>query len=577
MIHIRVVSGAHAGEEIKTHRGALIVGRGAECHLRVVDSKVSHFHGEFVGSGPRFIYRDFLSRNGSQWRRGEETVWLGPLNPEWEVRPGDKLQVGDTTVEVLAIEPEKEGLIDRPDVTYTAERAGSSGGDVAELARFRKFLQFRSYDPTDIRQSKLMLCEAFRETFPQADGVTMVDAIVPAERELRREDIGVAGMISWSRRPEVKNQPGFSFHVLAAAEKRGGAVLFSVRPDAHFPHAQSILAGQMGGCLCTPWWHGEAIAGFIHLHTPEGGVPFTRADAQLLSLLAGVATVVLQGAAVAEERVITRTLASIGQIVGALAHDAGAILNTLGINADGLEQEFPVLAQSDGWRSLRADLDFLRFFTKDTMQQIRAAKLASKAALELRSEPMRPVVADCLDRCRRYFLDAPDLARIVLINACQARQEAIFDPKALTQVLVNCIKNALDVLKAGKRPGRVIVTSTEPPAESFVRLHICDDAGGIPLHILKRFGEEMVSTKGESGAGLGIMIVLDLMRRMGGHVLIASATDASADCPAGTIVSLCLPKSGGGGGHDGHPPLKLIAKYRQYRMRIIASADSAAP
>src|SRR4030065_2741298 len=98
MIHIQVTKGPDKGEQIKTRRAAISLGRAPTCDLVLHDRKASHRHGEFLFLGSRCVYRDLLSRNGSLVRCDGDTISLGPLKSEWEVKVGDEIMVGDTTI-----------------------------------------------------------------------------------------------------------------------------------------------------------------------------------------------------------------------------------------------------------------------------------------------------------------------------------------------------------------------------------------------------------------------------------------------------------------------------------------------
>jgi pSer/pThr/pTyr-binding forkhead associated (FHA) protein len=102
VIHIRVSKGSNTGEELKTRKRRLSIGRGSECGLTLADPSISNVHGEVLCTAATYIYRDLLSRNGSVIRSGEQSVWLGPLMPEWNLVPGDRIVLGETVIEFVA-------------------------------------------------------------------------------------------------------------------------------------------------------------------------------------------------------------------------------------------------------------------------------------------------------------------------------------------------------------------------------------------------------------------------------------------------------------------------------------------
>jgi signal transduction histidine kinase len=108
---------------------------------------------------------------------------------------------------------------------------------------------------------------------------------------------------------------------------------------------------------------------------------------------------------------------------------------------------------------------------------------------------------------------------------------------------------------------------TEQP-QNYLTVNVCDDGCGISQQTLARLsaGPLLVSTKGRAGAGLGLHSVVECIGRMRGRVRLASATSDTRDCPAGTIVSLCLAKVG--------CPVQqanafdIVTDYGEYRSRI---------
>jgi two-component system sensor histidine kinase RegB len=157
---------------------------------------------------------------------------------------------------------------------------------------------------------------------------------------------------------------------------------------------------------------------------------------------------------------------------------------------------------------------------------------------------VRPVAEDALNRSRRYFLDQSGETAVQLINACDPSASVWADPWAITRMLINCVKNALDSLRISKKAGTVRITCFDEPGDpdTFVCLNVSDNAGGIPTPVLQRLGHRWVSTRGEEGAGLGVFIMLDLLKRLNGWLVVASSTQEVNGYPAGSVVSLVIPR-----------------------------------
>lgn len=109
----------------------------------------------------------------------------------------------------------------------------------------------------------------------------------------------------------------------------------------------------------------------------------------------------------------------------------------------------------------------------------------------------------------------------------------IADP-ALRQVLGVLFDNAVE---AGAR--RIIVTTTQTTDQAVDRLDIAvrDDGPGFAPVILQAWGKPYNSTKARAGAGLGLFLLMNVVRSLGGRV------EASNPPAGGAEVRLTLPLS----------------------------------
>ena len=95
---IRVENGSQAGREIPV-RGTVVIGRGEECELRLIDEKVSRRHAEFTLSGGTVRLRDLGSING--------TLVNGQRVTEAELNDRDRIRIGASEM-VFLVRPENE-------------------------------------------------------------------------------------------------------------------------------------------------------------------------------------------------------------------------------------------------------------------------------------------------------------------------------------------------------------------------------------------------------------------------------------------------------------------------------------
>lgn len=109
----------------------------------------------------------------------------------------------------------------------------------------------------------------------------------------------------------------------------------------------------------------------------------------------------------------------------------------------------------------------------------------------------------------------------------------------LRQVILNLIGNALDAIG---RNGtlRIRITKARERGNGSrpgVRLTIADTGIGIPVAIRKTIFEPFVTTKGDTGTGLGLWVSSEIVEKHSGKIQVRS----NASSPTGTVFSVFLP------------------------------------
>ena len=104
----------------------------------------------------------------------------------------------------------------------------------------------------------------------------------------------------------------------------------------------------------------------------------------------------------------------------------------------------------------------------------------------------------------------------------------------LIQVLVNLINNAKDAINETQPEQPHIKITTELQKEEL-RLHVCDNGGGIDPSIEDKIAEPYVTTKAQNGTGLGLYMSKVIMTKQLGGRLFWSCSDT------GCCFSLALP------------------------------------
>ncbi|RDV40008.1 PAS domain-containing protein [Bradymonadaceae bacterium TMQ3] len=155
---------------------------------------------------------------------------------------------------------------------------------------------------------------------------------------------------------------------------------------------------------------------------------------------------------------------------------------------------------------------------------------ADQAQVAPRHLSARKAARDAIDA-----LHAPDDASISLEIADELH--VLADPRALDQVLINLLDNALKYLP---EPGPIIVRAHTPAGSDHVRFEVIDQGPGIdPRHHQRLFERFYRVDKGRAthmgGTGLGLSIVKHLISAQGGQV------GYEPNLPHGSIFWFTLP------------------------------------
>jgi len=116
----------------------------------------------------------------------------------------------------------------------------------------------------------------------------------------------------------------------------------------------------------------------------------------------------------------------------------------------------------------------------------------------------------------------------------------------LRQLILNLIGNALDALGHGGRLKIRIANTHEyrNGARPGVRLTVADTGSGISPAVRKTLFEPFVTTKPDTGTGLGLWISSEIIRRHSGTIQVRSSALSQS---AGTVFSVFLPLDQTGG------------------------------
>jgi two-component system, sensor histidine kinase RegB len=219
----------------------------------------------------------------------------------------------------------------------------------------------------------------------------------------------------------------------------------------------------------------------------------------------------------AEEDHIVR----MGLLASGAAHELGTPLSTLSVILNDW-QHMPTLKEAP---------ELSQEITEMQLQVDRCKTIVSGILMssgEARGEgTLRTTVNAFLDGLAAEWRASRSPRRFDYTNAF-GQDEAIVSDTALKQVIFNLFDNALEAspnvvrVGVGRTDGDLVITVT-------------DEGPGFSAEMLAEFGKPYRSSKGRPGGGLGLFLVVNVVRKLGGLVVAENAASR------GAIVTLTLP------------------------------------
>jgi signal transduction histidine kinase len=119
-----------------------------------------------------------------------------------------------------------------------------------------------------------------------------------------------------------------------------------------------------------------------------------------------------------------------------------------------------------------------------------------------------------------------------------ASATVLSSPGEMRQIIANIIGNAIDAMRHGGRMRIRISRAKNRDGADAVRLTIGDSGCGIPSHLLPKIFEPFITTKGETGTGLGLWVTKEIVRKNGWKLQVRSSQLPGR---SGTAFSLRMP------------------------------------
>jgi signal transduction histidine kinase len=225
-----------------------------------------------------------------------------------------------------------------------------------------------------------------------------------------------------------------------------------------------------------------------------------------------------------EEMIRAEKLSSVGRLAAGLAHEIG---NPLGI----VQGYLGLISQGDVGASDRHE------FCQRAEQELQRVNQLIRQLLDF----ARPAVGKeqlvdphvVIDEALALLGPQPLFDGIDIVRRFTANPAPVWcDPGQLLQVLLNCLMNAADAIRAaGVKPGSLLLTtdcSGQGESRRF-RLRIADNGCGLHDGELAAAFDPFFTTKAPGrGTGLGLSVSYALLQSMGGTISLANRPEGGA-------------------------------------------------
>ncbi len=177
-------------------------------------------------------------------------------------------------------------------------------------------------------------------------------------------------------------------------------------------------------------------------------------------------------------------------------------------------------------------------------QELARVTEITKHTLRFYREPSQPSTVDLVavvDSVLSLYNSRLHAAGVAVVKQIRASSIPLTSSLGeLRQVIANIVGNALDAMRSG---GRLVVRlSIEQrswrPNCPLARLTIADNGSGIPQDLIFRIFEPFITTKGETGTGLGLWVTAEIARKNGWSIRVRSRTEPNR---SGTTFSILIP------------------------------------
>lgn len=214
---------------------------------------------------------------------------------------------------------------------------------------------------------------------------------------------------------------------------------------------------------------------------------------------------------------------AVGRLLGSIAHEINnpleAVTNLLYLGQRNLSDEEET---RKCFQMAEDELQRVGEITKHMLQFHRESKTEQKVLL---SDVMESILVLYHNRLERRSIKVK--------REYQSSQRLLAHPGELRQAFSNLVANAIDAMPTG---GDLLIRIRDG-RDCKLAVTVADRGHGVTREVIRRLGDLLFTTKGESGTGLGLWVTYQLFAKYGGSVHVYGSVRPETH---GTVFRVCF-------------------------------------
>lgn len=526
-----VIHGPEQGARFELGDQPVVLGRGMQSTVRILDTEVSRMHAVIQLSSTGFVLTDKNSSNG--------TFVNGTAVRIRELIHGDQIQIGRTVLlfaDAQADQPPPSNDL----ITMLQQHDPSDRSSIVSQVAPDSRPDLSAISTTDAAGATnfgvlyRIAEEAVRPSIPIGQ---LLQRILDLTIEVVGADRGCILLIdpetqAWqlqavSRRSTQDDAGGMPVSrsiVDYVIKVNQGVRTTDAQHDQRFDPAKSILQAGIREAMCVPLQGRMALDGVIYVDTTTTaeqllrqptGSRFREDQLRLLVAIGRQTALAVENNRYQQAIVKAERLAAMGQTIATLSHHiknilqgvrGGSYLIDLGLkdhNEDMVRKGWQIVEKNQG-KIYHLVMDMLTF-SKERQPAWQRASVNQTVADVI--ELIQPRAAE--SQVALEFRPQADLP------------ESTFDPEGIHRAVLNVVINAIDAVE-GREQARVTVGTGYLAETETLWVAVEDNGPGISEEQRKKLFNLFESTKGARGTGLGLAVSQKILREHGGEITVES-------------------------------------------------------